>query len=121
MTKKRILVVDDEESIRESLKLILDEAGFETVLASSGIECSKILENDSKFDLISLDIKMPQESGLDTLNKIKASCPNIKVIATTGYHSTEVAREAIKRGASDYIVKPFKAADVVEKIKLILK
>ena len=121
MLKKRILIVDDEEAIRESLKLVLDEAGFETVLANSGAECSQVLDQDPNFDLVSLDIKMPQESGLDTLSKIKEKYPNIKIIATTGYHSVEVAQEAIKRGASDYIVKPFEPVDIVAKIKSVLE
>lgn len=119
-TKKRILICDDEEGIRESLKLVLDEAGCETQLATTGIECCQILEKDSNFDLAVLDIKMPQESGLDTLSKIKTKYPDIKVLVATGYKSVDVAKEAIQRGASDYVVKPFESSVILDKIQALL-
>jgi len=102
---KRILVCDDEEGIRESLKLILEKE-HEVIFAETGDEAIDKIRSSSP-DLVILDIKMPKKDGLETLKEIKRISPALKVIIATGYKSVETAQEAIKLGASDYIVKPF--------------
>jgi two-component system response regulator PilR (NtrC family) len=116
MIKDKILVADDEQSMREFLDIMLKKEGYKVSLASNGEEVAKLVENDL-FDLVLLDIRMPKLDGISTLKKIKASTPETIVIMITAYASADTAIKAMKEGAYDYITKPFK----VEEIKLIIK
>jgi DNA-binding NtrC family response regulator len=111
-TSKKILICDDEEGIRESLKLILGDH-YDLILTDSGEQCLQCLEKDKTIGLVFLDIKMPKINGLEILNIIKEEYPNLKVIIVTGYKSVETASEAASLGASGYIVKPFKAEEIL--------
>lgn len=107
--KPAILVCDDEEGIRESLKLILGET-HDLVFACSGQECLETLKNSNKqIGLVLMDIKMPKQNGIEVTRQIKRLYPHIKVFIVTGYESSEIAQEATQAGADDYIVKPFDA------------
>jgi len=103
--KKPVLVCDDEEGIRESLKLILEKE-FDVIFAESGADAIQKMK-DSPVDLVFLDIKMPRKDGIETLRELKKINPAAKVIIATGYRSVDTAQEAVKYGATDYIVKPF--------------
>ncbi len=116
MIKDKILVADDEQSMREFLDIMLKKEGYKVSLASNGEEVAKLVENDL-FDLVLLDIRMPKLDGISTLRKIKATTPETIVIMITAYASADTAIKAMKEGAYDYITKPFK----VEEIKLIIK
>ena len=115
--KKRILICDDEEGVRESLNLILED-NYELEFASTGSEAVEKIKT-SPFDCILLDIKMPGKDGLETLEEIRTISPDVKVIIVTGYQSVETASKAVKLGAVDYITKPFESGDVKEKIERI--
>jgi len=118
---RKILICDDEEGIRESLKLILGDH-YELILTENGpqaLECLKNAADD--IGLVLLDIKMPQDSGLDVLKEIKAKHPKLDVIIITGYKSVETATEAVHSGASGYIVKPFKSEEILYSVKKKLK
>ena len=112
--KKRILICDDEEGVRESLNLILEDS-CALDFATTGTEAIEKIKN-SDFDGVLLDIKMPTKDGLETLEEIKRINPGIKVIIVTGYQSVETASKAVKLGALDYITKPFESSEVKEKI-----
>ena len=116
MPKNKILVVDDEKSMREFLEIMLRRDGYEVEIAESG---PKALEKIEKrfFDAIICDVKMPEIDGLGVLKKVKETWPDTAVIMITAYASTETAVEAMKQGALDYITKPFK----VEEIRIIIK
>ena len=114
--KKTILVVDDEEFIRLTLKRIFDEENYNVILVSSGEEALKKVQ-EYEIDLALLDINLPGLNGIEVLKKLKAIQPDLLVIVATGYASVESAIESIKLGAYDYIKKPFKA----DAIKLITK
>ena len=114
--KKTILVVDDEEFIRLTLKRIFDEENYNVILVSSGEEALKTVQ-EQEIDLALLDINLPGLNGIEVLKRLKAIQPDLLVIVATGYASVESAIEAIKLGAYDYIKKPFKA----DAIKLITK
>jgi two-component system response regulator PilR (NtrC family) len=116
MLKDKILVADDEQSMREFLDIMLKKEGYKVSLASNGEEVVKLIDNDL-FDLVLLDIRMPKLDGISTLKKIKAISPETIVIMITAYASADTAIKAMKEGAYDYITKPFK----VEEIKLIIK
>ena len=112
----RILVVDDEKSIQEFLRLLLEEGGYEVTTASSMEEGRKIFFGDN-FDLVLCDIIMPDGNGLDLLREMKAHNIRSSVIMMTAYTSTKSAIEAMKRGAYDYISKPFD----VEELKVVVQ
>ena len=113
---QRVLIVDDEELIRDSLKKAATEQGYEVFLSKNGKEALKFVE-EVAVDLVLLDLKLPDMNGIDVLKRIKETDEDLLVIIITGYASVESAVKAIKIGAYDYIKKPFKA----DSIKLILK
>ena len=117
---QKILIIDDEEGIRESLKLILSDH-YELVLTDGGEQALKVLANDKTIGVVLLDIKMRKVHGLDVLKEIKEKHPKVKVIMVTGYKSVETAAEAARLGASGYIIKPFKSQEILETVKKNLK
>jgi two-component system response regulator PilR (NtrC family) len=116
MFKDKLLVADDEQSMREFLDIMLKKEGYKVSLASNGEEVLKLAERDI-FDLILMDIRMPKLDGIAVLKKIKALSPETIVIMITAYASTDTAIRAMKEGAYDYVTKPFK----VDEIKLIIR
>ena len=116
MTKSKILIVDDEVSMREFLEIMLSKEGYKVSSSGSGKEALRML-NDTIYDLIVSDVQMPGMNGIELLRNVKEVCPDTTVIMITAYASTESGVEAMKAGAYDYITKPFK----VDEIKLIIK
>lgn len=106
-TKNKILVVDDEQSIREFLELLLSKEGYQVKTTGSAFEAIKILEKE-RFDVVFMDIQMPQMSGIEALITLKKIDPTIEIIVITAFGSTEIAIDVIKKGAYDFIAKPFK-------------
>lgn len=104
--KPRIFIIDDEESIRDSCSQVLVKEGFSVATSSHGKEALNILD-DSEFDVILLDLKLPGIPGIKILKKIKNSYPDTPVIIITGFASIESAVNTIKQGAFDYLAKPF--------------
>lgn len=115
MTKK-ILICDDEEGIRESLKLILEDK-YNLIITETGAQCLDCLAHAKDIGLVLLDIKMPHVNGLDILKGIREKFPQLKVIMITGYKSTETVGEATRNGACGYITKPFKAEEILEAVQ----
>ena len=113
--KKKILVCDDEEGVRESLNLILKDH-HDVSFVKNGPECLEALQKDPSFDVVFMDIKMPKRNGIDVTRDIKSRHPNIKVIIVTGYASSEIAQEAFAAGADDYIAKPFGSKEILKKV-----
>jgi len=103
--KRSILVVDDDIAHRTMLRILLGWE-YEIVEADCG---SKAIEKVQKaaFDLVLMDVCMPEISGVEALDRIKATNPNIPVIMMTAYSSEETATTAMKKGAYDYLTKPF--------------
>jgi DNA-binding NtrC family response regulator len=106
-----ILVIDDEESIRDSMSLVLGKEGFQVKSAASAQEGLRLFSNEA-FRIVFVDLKLPGTSGLDVLSRIKEADPQTPVIIITGYASIESAVEAMKRGAFDYLAKPFTPEEV---------
>jgi len=101
-----ILVIDDEETMRDSCRQALSRNGNRVEVAEDGLSGLAMLEKKS-FDLVILDLKMPGLSGMEVLKKIKETEPEVMVIVITGYATVESAVEAMKKGAYDFIPKPF--------------
>src|SRR5712691_9499896 len=109
----RILIVDDEEVLRDVLDAVLRREGFDIAMAASGEEALSVLDQDENIDLVILDIMLPGISGIDTLRAVRISNPTLPVIVITAYSSIDGAIEAMKHGAFHYIPKPFKNEEVV--------
>src|SRR4051794_11608596 len=109
----RILIVDDEEVLRDVLETVLRREGFEVLLAASGEEALSVLDTDADVDLVVLDVMLPGISGIDTLRAIRISNPQLPVIVITAFSSIDGAIEAMKHGAFHYIPKPFKNEEVI--------
>jgi len=114
METDRILIVDDEPDIALILKLQLEDAGYQTVRARDGVEALEALERES-FTLILLDIKMPRMDGLEVLNRIRGDAT--PVVMMTAHGSEDIAVSAMKKGALDYISKPFSTDDMLQKVE----
>lgn len=112
----KILVVDDEQSMRDFLAIMLAKDGHAVTTAESGTVALKVLQADI-FDLVISDIKMPGITGIELLRSIKELSPETIVIMMTAFAAAETAVETMKLGASDYIIKPFK----IDEVKLIIK
>lgn len=101
----RVLVVDDDESLRRVTQVQLEQAGFETETAADGSEALAALQKTT-FQLVITDLKMPGMSGLELLRRIRADYPEVIVVVITAYGTVESAVEAMRVGAYDYITKP---------------
>src|SRR5271156_6364160 len=106
MPKEKILVVDDEEAIREVISTLLDAQGLECTTASNGKLGLEAFRKDT-FDLVLSDIVMPEMDGLKLLGELRLDDPDVPVIMVTAMHDISIALEAIRAGAYDYILKPF--------------
>lgn len=109
--KSRILVVDDEESIREFLEIMLKKEGYEITLAEDGQKAKDLLTKKT-FDMIISDLQMPHVTGIELLKHVKESYPDTVFMLITAFGTTETAVEAMKMGAYDYLTKPFKIDEV---------
>ena len=112
----RILIVDDEVSVREILADGLDVFGFDTVTAGSAAAALEIFRNE-QVDLVLSDIEMPEMNGIQLLKQLKAGDREIDVVMVTGVVDTETAVNAIRDGASDYVTKPFN----LEEVKIVVQ
>ncbi len=111
----KILVVDDDAELRDNLCEILTEAGFATVPAESGEQALELLE--PSVDLILLDMIMPGIGGSAALPLLKQRDPSLRIIMVTAFATIENAVEAMRRGADDYVTKPFKTHELLMTVK----
>ena len=117
---KKVLVVDDDKAVRTTILKILKTKGYKTTEASSGKEAIEKASSNS-LDIVLLDFMMPTINGMDVLVELRKSKPKIKVIMMTGFATVDNAVEAIKKGASDYITKPFNADELDATIRRCLE
>lgn len=115
-TKFKVLVIDDEEAMRDSCRMILEKEGYETDLAEDGIIGLEKIEA-VKPDFVIIDLKMPRMSGQVVLDKVREIDPDIIPIVITGYATVESAVEAMKKGAYDFLPKPFSP----EELRIIMR
>ncbi len=116
----KLLVVDDERDICKALEFLLSREGYSVVTAYSGKDALEKIEREA-FDLVITDLKMEEIDGIQVLEKALGKNPNLLVIIMTAFASVESAVEAMKKGASDYIVKPFINEDVKMTIRRLLE
>ncbi len=113
---EKILVVDDELSMREFLEIMLTKEGYRVQTAADGKKAIALAEREV-FDLAIIDIRMPKMDGIETLIRLKEISPETVTLMITAYASTDTAIRAMKQGAYDYITKPFK----IEEIKMTIQ
>lgn len=114
MSKQKVLVVEDEELMRSILRSLLERAGYEVLAADSGSAALRIF-SESDIALTLTDIKMPDIDGLELLDQLKAKDPNAAVIVMTAYSSVDSAVAALRKGAFDYVTKPFVNEDLLRR------
>jgi DNA-binding NtrC family response regulator len=120
MKQAEILIIDDEPSIAEALTLILEDQGYEIVLARCGRD--GIREAVSRaFDVTITDLRLPDMTGLDVLKAVRAQNPDSRVIVITAYGSTEMIRELKACGAFEVLKKPFLPSEIISLIEGALK
>lgn len=117
---QRILVVDDDAGLSECVECLLSLQGYKTVMTKNADEGIRTALSDD-FDLVITDLKLPDSSGLDIIRTVKEADPETPVILMTSYSSMETAIEALRLGATDYVMKPFNNTDFVHAVQRALK
>ncbi len=120
MPKGSILVVDDEIEIREGLEALLTSEGFEVTPADTGEAGLQRLE-DRPFDLMLLDVSLPDRNGLELLREIRRRDPNLSIILITAFGSIDMARAAFKGGAQDFITKPWSNDELIAQVSVAIE
>jgi DNA-binding response OmpR family regulator len=118
--KSRILVVDDDRELRENVAEVLGDFGFVTSVAENGEEALVRLDADD-FDLVLLDLIMPGMGGMETLLSIRRKHPKVKVLMLTAFATVDNAVEAMRKGAEDYLAKPFRVDELLVTVRRILE
>lgn len=116
MSRPKILVLDDEEIVRVSCKKCLTPEGYDVDVAANGVEGLAMTENN-RYDVILTDLKMPDMDGIEFLARVKERHPDTKVIMITGYSTVEHAVKAMRKGAYNYIEKPFTPDALIDAVK----
>lgn len=114
-----ILIIDDEASLRHTLARILQRASFEVTTAASGQEGLALIGQQT-FDLVYLDIRMPDMNGMDVLKAIHTKLPELPVVLFTAQPDLNSALDALRQGATDYLLKPLQPRDLIERTETIL-
>jgi len=121
MAKDLILVVDDEETIREIVSSMLGGAHFQTRQAANGVEALALLESGEEFDLVLSDLMMPEMDGTALLEKAKERYPDMPIIMVTAVHDIQAALMALRNGAYDYLLKPFERDQLLATVRRALE
>lgn len=117
MAAERILIVDDEEAIREIVASMLTIAGYRCQQAGSGVEALAVLESGEEFELMLSDLMMAELDGIGLLERTKEKYPDMPVVMVTAVHDISVALAAIRNGAYDYLLKPFEREQLVATVR----
>jgi len=112
----KVLIVDDEERFRATMCKLLTVRGLKAVTAGSGKEAIEKLRQNP-YDVVILDVRMPEMGGVQVLSEIKKIDPQAEVIIMTGYASVDTAKEIMKLGAYDYVLKPYSVEELMDKIE----
>ncbi len=119
----KILVIEDEEEVRDILKLHLESAGYEVIEAEDGekaIEEMKKGSNLLRVGLIITDIRMPKINGVEAIEYLREHAPSKPIMVVTGYPDTDLAISLMQKGVKEYLVKPVEKEKLLEKVKAVL-
>src|SRR5204862_698928 len=121
MTSERILVVDDEEAIREIVTSMLQNAGYTAMQAASGKQALEVLGSGEEFQLMLSDLMMAEMDGIALLDRVQDCYPDMPIIMVTAVHDISVALAAIRNGAYDYLLKPFEREQMLAMVRRALE
>lgn len=116
----KVLIADDEKTIRESVSMVLRDEGYQTDTASNGKDALKMLKN-ADYDILITDLKMPEMDGIELMKESLKNCPQTAVIIITAHASVESAIDALRMGAFDYILKPFDFDDLIFRVNRLME
>jgi two-component system chemotaxis response regulator CheY len=122
-TRGRILIIDDEEEIREVLKMHLESAGYMVIEAEDGEDGINKMRGGSNLlqvGLIITDIRMPKVNGVEAIDYLRTNAPSKPILVLTGYPDTDLAISLLKKGVKEYLVKPIDKKVLLEKVKKVL-
>lgn len=117
----RILLAEDDSSMRQFLKMALEKAGHEAVQAKDGVEALRILEKDQNFDLLLTDIVMPGIDGIELSQMATSACPTLKVMFITGFAAVAVGHTDPAQDNTKILSKPFHLNDLVDQVDALLE
>ena len=120
----RILIVDDESSVRKVLRVTLTDAGYEVVEADHGGRGIEVIRSDDNMlmvDVIICDIRMPKINGLEAIDFFRQQFPSVPIIVLTGFPDTKMATNLIAKGVVDYLVKPVEDAKLLASVKAAIE
>lgn len=117
---ERMLIIDDEDIVLESCRRIFSAEGFQVSCTTSPPEGLRLIA-DSSFDVILCDWKMPGFDGMDVLEELERRSPHSAVVMISGYPTPARQTEALKRGAMDYVAKPFTPGEIVEVVRKAIR
>ncbi len=123
MVKGKVLVVDDEEDIRDVIRMQLEERGFRVIEATNGEEAIEMLHSENNLVNVGLmlcDIRMPKVNGVEAIDYLKQHAPGIPIVVVTGYPDTQLATELMKKGVKDYLVKPVEREKLLQVVDNII-
>jgi len=121
--KGKILVIDDDDDVREIFKMQLESNSFKVMEARNGEEAIALMQLGSNLlqvGLIICDIRMPKVNGIEAIEYLKKNAPSIPIVVITGYPDAKLAVSLLKRGVKDYLVKPVEKEKLLEKVREIL-
>jgi two-component system chemotaxis response regulator CheY len=119
-TKGKILIIDDEEDVREVLRIHLESANYNVIEAKNGEEGITLMKSGANLlqvGLIICDIRMPKVNGVEVIDFLKENAPSIPIMVVTGYPDSELAVSLLKKGVKDYLVKPLEKEKLLAKVK----
>jgi two-component system cell cycle sensor histidine kinase/response regulator CckA len=115
-----VLVVDDEEPIRQMARRILEEEGYQVIEASNGLEAIALLEGGTSLDLLMTDLEMPELGGDEMVRRIRTTRPDLKVLYVTGHIDQLMDERPVLSEGEAFLVKPLRAPGLLEAVSLIL-
>lgn len=117
--RKRILVLDDEPIVCKRLKPAFQKAGYEVEAFTDSVQAMSRVEQEH-FDAVITDLKMEGVDGMHFLTRVKEVSPDTAVVVITGFATLETAKESFRKGAFDFVAKPFKLSDILETVRRVL-
>src|SRR6478672_7607039 len=120
----RILVIDDEPSVRTVVRLTLEKAGYEVLEAENGEQAIEVIdtgENRLVLDTMICDIRMPKINGVEAIDYFQREYPHVSLIVLTGYPETEMAVSFLRKGVADYLVKPVEAERLRDAVAIAME
>jgi two-component system chemotaxis response regulator CheY len=123
MPTGKIMVVDDEEDVRETIRLQLESENYNVIEAENGEEAIKLLKSEDNLTncgLILCDIRMPKVNGIEYIDFLKEQAPGIPIVVITGYPDTEMAVGLLNKGVDGYLVKPVESERLIEIVKKLI-